>query len=49
MNSLNAFHVIFFFSVMKPQDSPTPTKLEQSFLKTLWSLGSEREASSALI
>lgn len=47
MNSLNAFHVKF--PMIKHQISPTPTKLEQSFLKTSHSSGSELEASSALI
>lgn len=43
MNSLNAFHVTC--SAMKPRDSPTPTKLEQSFLKTPCGLGAEHEDS----
>lgn len=43
MNSLIAFHVKF--PAIKSQNSPTPTKLEQSFLKTPRSSGSEREDS----
>lgn len=47
MSLLNAFHVKF--PTVKHQISPTPTKLEQSFLKTSHSPGSEHETSSALI
>lgn len=43
MNSLNPFHVTFSATI--PQDFPTPTKLEQSFLKTPRSFPTEHEDS----